>query len=349
MKGFLDLLTRLKPIILLLYFLFVAACGSQQSEPLPTEDFSLPALETITAGRVKTQMAENAHLSTATWQLKTTNTVTPPVMNKPTPTPATFVGAGDIAICGQDGDDLTSELLDKIPGMIFTTGDNSNESGTMYQYQNCFGPSWGRHLARIYPSPGNHDYNSGSLEAYFSYFYPSSGDPGKNYYSFDLGNWHIVSLNNNCSEISCGPESDQIKWLKQDLEAHSNLCTLAFYHKPRWSSGPTMGDGLSAVIWKTLYAGKVDVVVNGDEHHYERFARMGPDGAPDRISGIRQFIVGTGGAYHGLIDHIAVGSEVRHTGTFGVIRFTLYPSSYSWEFVPVDGESFTDFGQDTCN
>jgi len=277
-----------------------------------------------------------------------TPTPSPTPTLTPTPAPINLTGAGDIAVCGQEGDDHTAALLDQIQGEIFTAGDNSNEAGTTYQFTECFGPSWGRHKERIHPSPGNHDYMTPGAPDYYAYFGPAAGEPGKGYYSYDLGDWHIVALNSNCNHLACGPDSEQVAWLRADLEAHPSRCTLAYWHHPRFSSGLAGGSGLYG-FWQVLYEHGAEIVVNGHDHDYERFAPQDPDGNPDPQRGIRQFLAGTGGASQRGQGEIMANSEIFHTGTYGVLKFTLYPDHYDWEFVPVAGESFTDSGSTPCH
>jgi acid phosphatase type 7 len=269
-----------------------------------------------------------------------------PIAASPTPSSHILVGAGDISICGQKGDDQTADLLANIPGTIFSVGDNSNESGTAYEYLNCFGPSWGQFLDRLYPVPGNHDYVTDNASPYFDYF---SGGPltrGKGYYSYDLGSWHVIALN---SVIDISTDSLQVAWVREDLASHKNLCTLAYWHHPRWTSGESGNDGRMAAIWQILYAHGVDVVVNGNEHMYERFAPLDPDGKMDLTHGIREFVVGTGGASHYRFGIIQANSQVRENSTFGVLKFDLLTNGYDWEFIPVEGMDFTDTGSDACH
>jgi hypothetical protein len=270
------------------------------------------------------------------------HTVTPTTA----PTPAILVGAGDISICGQKGDDHTAELLAGIPGAIFTVGDNSNESGTAYEYRNCFGPSWGQFLERLYPVPGNHDYVTDNAGPYFEYFSGGPVTPGKGYYSYDLGGWHVIALN---SVIDIREGSLQLKWLHEDLASQQNLCSLAYWHHPRWTSGESGNDGRLAAVWRVLYASGVDVVVNGNEHLYERFAPMNPDGEMELASGIREFVVGTGGVSHYRFAELHPNSQVRDNTSFGVLKFTLFSDGYAWEFMPVAGMDFTDSGRDICH
>ena len=215
---------------------------------------------------------------------------------KSSATPAVMSGAGDISICGKDGDDLTANLLDDIPGVIFTLGDNSNEQGTMEQYQDCFDPTWGRNIERIRPAPGNHDYVTDDAEDYYKYFGDAAGKPGEGYYSYEVGDWHVIVLNSNCAQTEdCGESSRQIEWLVEDLENHPNLCTLAYWHHPRWESDDEGDRDFLDTFWRVLYDHDVELVVNGHEHYYERLAPQNPDGEFDMDKGIRQFTVGTGG------------------------------------------------------
>jgi hypothetical protein len=275
-----------------------------------------------------------------------TMTMTPTVTFTPEPLPEVFVGAGDISICDQDGDDHTSELLASIPGTIYTLGDNSNQSGTPDQYLNCFGPSWGRYLGRLYPSPGNHDlvYENGS--GYYDYFASVPVERDKGYYSYNVGEWHIIALN---SGIDTSAESLQAQWLREDLNNHPSLCSLAYWHHPRWSSGASGNNNHMAAVWQILYDSGVEVVLNGHDHVYERFSPQDPTGALDTTRGIREFIVGTGGASHHWFGQILPNSEARNYDSFGVLKFLLYPDGYVWEFIPVRGASFTDSGFDYCH
>lgn len=268
----------------------------------------------------------------------------------PTATPAILVGAGDIVICGQEGDDQTAALLDEIPGVIFTTGDNVNEDATLEQFERCFGPSWGRHKDRIRPAAGNHEYKVDHAADYFTYFGEAAGQIRQGWYSYDVGAWHIIVLNTACLWVDgCGPSSPQVAWLKEDLAAHPAACTLAYWHDPRWNSGLGGSSPWLDAFWQTLYAAGADVIVSGDAHSYERFAPQDPQGKLDPQHGMRQFIVGTGGASQRPYEKILENSEVFNAGTFGVLKFTLYADRYDWEFVPVQGETFTDSGSDVCH
>ena len=207
-----------------------------------------------------------------------------------------LVGAGDIASCSNPGDQNTAELLDDIEGTVFTLGDNAYPEGTDAQFEDCYDSSWGRHEQRTRPALGNHDYMTDDAEPYFDYFGSKAGERGKGYYSYDLGEWHIVVLNSNCEEVGgCQAGSPQERWLREDLAERSRHCTLAYFHHALFSSGRHGSHSFMRPIWETLYEAGVDVVLSAHDHHYERFAPQDPNGKPDPERGIRQFIVGTGG------------------------------------------------------
>lgn len=266
-----------------------------------------------------------------------------------------LVGAGDIASCTRTGDEATAKLLDTIPGTVYTTGDNAYESGTASEFANCYQPSWGRHKARTYPTLGNHEYYSTTnASGYFGYFgagavsYDAST---KGYYSYDLGQWHVVALNSMCEQVGgCDATSPMLTWLKQDLAANPRTCTLAYFHHPLFSSGSLSGgNSKMKPTWEVLYAANADVVLNGHVHNYERFAPQTPSGVADPMQGIREFVVGTGGYSLNTFKTTVANSEVRDASTDGVLKLTLHQSSYDWEFVPVAGQTFRDIGSDSCD
>lgn len=265
--------------------------------------------------------------------------------------PVILVGAGDIASCGSDGDEATARLLDEIDGVVFTLGDHAYEAGTPIEFAACYEPSWGRHRSRTRPSPGNHDYLTADASGYFRYFGDRAGDPGKGYYRYSLGAWHIIVLNSNCSEVGgCGRGSPQERWLRAQLAAHPAMCTLAYWHHPRFSSGRHGGEPAVGAFWQALYDHDADVVLAGHDHVYERFAPQRPNGEPDPVRGLRQFVVGTGGKSLYEFDGPAIAnSETRDDRTFGVLKLTLHATSYEWRFVPVAGRSFTDSGSGSCH
>ena len=259
----------------------------------------------------------------------------------PSPDSVTLVGAGDIATCWRNQDELTAQLLDNIPGTVFTTGDNAYIDGSYAEYINCYDPTWGRHKSRTKPSPGNHEYHTSGAAGYFQYF---SDIPA--HYAYNLGAWRIYSLN---SEISVSDSSAQVTWLRDDLAANPHQCVLAYWHKPRWGSGSNHGSNSAMqALWETLYNAGAELVINGHEHNYERFAEMNASGAP--VSrGLREIIVGTGGAGLYPFGTPLPASQVRNNTTYGVLKLTLRSTSYDWEFVPVSGSTFMDSGSAACH
>jgi acid phosphatase type 7 len=261
---------------------------------------------------------------------------------------AVLAGAGDIAICGNSGSEQTAQLLDGIAGQVVTFGDNSNESGTAAQFADCFAPTWGRHRARIRPAPGNHDYYTAGASGYYGYYGSAAGDPAKGYYSYELGTWHVIALNALCEQVGgCQAGSAQEQWLRADLAAHPVQCTLAYWHKPRFSSGDHGNNADYTAFWQALYDAHAEVVMNGHDHDYERFGRQDPSGVAD-VYGIREFVVGTGGAGQRPFTTVQANSRVRNTGALGILKLSLYDGTYTWQFVPVAGQTFTDSGSGTC-
>jgi LysM repeat protein len=273
-----------------------------------------------------------------------------------TPAPAggapVILAAGDIAQCNTDRDSLTAYLLEINQGAILSLGDHINLGATPQDFQNCFAPTWGRHFDRIYPTPGNHDYDAQGAAGYFGYFGDKATplEPGctrdcKGYYSFDLGAWHIVAIN---SEVSSHAGTEQEQWLRADLAAHLAQCILAFWHRARISSSRNALRGPEGP-WQALYDYGADVVLSGHDHLYERFMPLNPALEPDPEHGIRQFIVGTGGHDHFDFRNILPVSEVRDNEAWGVLKLTLHPDSYDWEFLPIPGQTFTDKGSAPCS
>lgn len=257
-----------------------------------------------------------------------------------------LVGAGDIANCEVgDGHIATAEVLDSIPGTVFTTGDHAYPRGSVQSFEECYGISWGRHRERTRPSPGNHDLITRKGKAYYDYFGDAAGPRGLGYYSYTLGAWHIIALN---SDLPMDRNSKQISWLRENLAENPSTCTLAYWHVPMFSSGAHGNEPEMMDTWRVLHEAGVDVVVNGHDHDYERFAPQDPKGRPDPERGIREFVVGTGGAGVYRFKKVAKNSEVRQWQSYGVIKFTLHPGSYDWEFVTAKGEPFEDKGSAQC-
>lgn len=274
----------------------------------------------------------------------------PPVYSQTLPAPI-FVGAGDIANCGTPYAEATAALLDGIPGTIYTIGDTAYFSGTVQEFADCFAPTWGRHRTRIKPVPGNHDYQTPGAAGYYTYFGSAASPLDQNctsgckgYYSYELGTWHIIALN---SEIPVGAGSEQEQWLRQDLAAHPAPCTLAYWHKPRFSSGEHGNNADYSALWSALYASGADVILNGHDHDYERFAPQNPFGEADG-RGLRQFVVGTGGTDLRPFTQLQPNSAVRAADSWGVLQLTLHERSYDWAFIPIAGQSFRDAGSSDC-
>jgi calcineurin-like phosphoesterase family protein len=268
----------------------------------------------------------------------------------------TLVGAGDIVGCSDlTGAEATAKLIDAIPGTVFAAGDLAYQRGSLEEFQKCYGPTWGRFKARTRPTPGNHEYNGAPATGYFRYWDGRAGDPGKGYYSYDLGTWHIVVLNTNCESKElggCAEGSPEETWLKQDLAAHPSACTLAYGHHALFSSGLFSKHAEHPelrALWQDLYDAQADLILAGHEHSYERFAPQNPQGNPDPEHGIREIVVGTGGRSHTPLGYAKPNSEIRDDKTYGVLKLTLSPGGYRWEFIPVAGKTFHDSGEGTCH
>jgi hypothetical protein len=261
-----------------------------------------------------------------------------------------ILAAGDIAGCDSTGDEATAALLDRLPGTVTTLGEHAYELGSDEEFANCYDPTWGRHKARTAPTVGGHEYLSPNAAPYFSYFGAPAGDPAKGYFSYSLGSWHVVSLNTSCSAVGgCEAGSPMEQWLRQDLLAHPSACTVAMMHEPRFSSGAVHGGSFeNEDLFQALYEAGVDVVLSGDDHLYERFAPQSTYGLADPL-GVRQFVVGTGGRSHYAFGTIQPNSEARNNDSFGVLKMTLHPGSYDWDFVAEAGRTFADTGSAPCH
>lgn len=319
-----------------------------------------------------TNTATNTPTSTPT--PTPTFTSTPTRTATPLPTAAgdpVIVAAGDIAcdpananFSGSSTSSCqmvaTSRLVANIsPSAVLILGDNQYYCGSLSAYQQAYALSWGLFKSITHPSVGNHEYltsggtgcdstNTGAA-GYFNYFGSSAGTMGQGYYSYDVGTWHLIALNSNCSNAGgCSSGSPQGKWLTADLAAHSNTCTLAYWHIPVWSSGGRASSNMSTLT-QILYNANADLILDAHDHDYERFAPQNPQGQRDTTRGIRSFVVGTGGANHTSFTTVMANSEVRNDTTFGVLKLTLHASSFDWQFVPVAGQSFTDSGTQACH
>jgi len=266
-----------------------------------------------------------------------------PDPNPPSGGPETFVGAGDIAICGGNAD-ATARQIDVIGGTVFTLGDNAYSSGTRADFQNCYEPTWGRFKYRTRPSPGNHDYATPGATPYFEYFGENAGPFGLGYYSYPVGAWHVISLNSN---VGTDSGSAQANWLRADLQQYANYrCTLAYWHHPLYSSGQNGNNDYMRDMYRILYNANVDVLLTGHDHTYERFAPQDADGRLDTARGIREFVVGTGGVPLYDFPSVKPNSEVR-LKAHGVIRLILSSDRYQWDFLAVSGAG--DSGSQSCH
>jgi len=286
-----------------------------------------------------------------------------------------IVGAGDIARCYPAGNPLdvtpapqtpaeaTAKLLDRIPGTVIAVGDNAYELGSPTDYATCYNPTWGRHKARTRPAAGNHEYLTPGAAGYFEYFGMAAHPETNGYYSYDVANWHVVVLNSTPQWAECPPlpphssaaegrqcvgDVPQREWLAADLAAHPSSCTIAYFHHPRFSSGQHSNQYEMQQFWDLLYANDVDVVVSGHDHDYERFAPQDPDGNANAVRGIREFVVGTGGAELRPFATVIANSEVRIAGTYGVLALALADGQYGWAFVDTSG-TVRDRGLGACH
>lgn len=250
------------------------------------------------------------------------------------------------ATCGQPA---TAKLIGQLgPDAVLALGDTQYPDGAYSQYERSYARSWGQFRAITYPAIGNHEYLTRQARGYFEYFGQRAGNQNQGWYSYDLATWHVVVLNSECQYIGgCGAGSPQERWLTADLAAHPNGCTLAYWHEPRWSSGTHGSNPLYSAVWSDLAAARADVVLNGHDHDYERFAPLSADGQPD-TNGVREFIAGTGGESHYKFHLPATGSQVRIANTFGVLRLALEPGAYEWKFISISGATL-DAGQTACH
>ena len=282
---------------------------------------------------------------------------TPSASPRPGPVGDPVVAAaGDIACAGDEATPLgcqqlaTSDLLANARlTAVLALGDVQYDAASPDNLRRFYDPTWGRLKSITHPVPGDHDYSGFDADGYFQYFGPQAGPAGKGYYSFDLGSWHLVALNAQCDDVGgCERNSPQGRWLAADLKAHPSKCLLAYWHEPRFSTGERKDDLAVDPFWRLLYAAGAELVLNGDQHHYERFGPQDPDGrATPR--GIREIIVGTGGKNLQTFGSApASNSQVRNDRTFGVLMLTLHTNSYAWRFTPIKGQTFTDSGREKC-
>ncbi|MEU8002218.1 metallophosphoesterase [Catellatospora sp. NPDC049111] len=265
--------------------------------------------------------------------------------------PPVLVGAGDIASCTGGGDEITAKLLDDIPGTVFTLGDNAYMDGSARQFRRCYDPHWGRHRERTRPVLGNHDLRKADGKAYYDYFGADAGRHGEGWYSYRLAGWLVVVLNSQCDQVACGSGSPQAEWLEQTLAAQPARCTVAMWHHPLFTSGGKhAAEERMRPLYRILYEHGTELVLTAHNHNYERFAPQDPAGNRDDGRGIRQFVVGTGGAsLYRFGTQVAANSETRDDRTYGVLKLDLAPDAYRWQFVGQPGAAYTDAGSAACH
>ena len=273
------------------------------------------------------------------------------------------VAVGDM-VCGHESYNMpcqqmaTSNLALRLrPNAVVIAGDTQYERGEYADFLQYYAPSWGRLKAISYPAVGDHEYHVPGAAGYFDYFNGvgkftgSAGDRDKGYYSFDLGAWHLIALNYNCDATGgCGDGSPQTQWLRADLAAHPAPCTLAYWHRPAFSSGQHGNHSIYQPFWEALYEHGAELFIAGHSHDYERFAPQTSSGEYDPVRGIREFIVGTGGQ---RLEHLQPegrmpNSEVFHEGEFGVLKLILRPAGYEWQFIATTG-AVIDSGTGSCH
>jgi acid phosphatase type 7 len=265
-----------------------------------------------------------------------------------------LLAAGDIAECDFEGDEATAAILSEYPdATIAPLGDLAYQEGTLAQFENCYDPSWGRFKDRTRPATGNHDHSTTDAQGYWDYFGSRGGAFDKYYYSYDLGAWHVVVLNSDCWRVDgCELGDPQVQWLRQDLNQSPARCALAYWHRPPFSSG-RYGDAKNTEgvrpLWQAAYEEGVDLVLTAHEHSYERFVPLNAEGNRDDSRGVRLIVVGTGGGnLRRFANDPLPTTETRNDDTWGVLKLTLRPTGYDWEFLPVEGKTFTDSGSGTC-
>jgi hypothetical protein len=257
--------------------------------------------------------------------------------------PAILLAVGDIAGCPtRFQDEATAELVASLPGTVAVLGDVVYEDGLRWQFNKCYDPSWGRVLSRTRPSPGNHEYRQLGAGPYYEYFGSRAGPAGKGYYTYKLGAWRIYSLN---SERNI---AEQTTWLTAHLAANPSKCILAYWHKPLYTGGRNPNEITVRPLFDALYRAGAEVVLSGHNHNYERFAPQDADGN-FQARGTRQFVVGTGGAQLEGFVNIQPNSKLRYVAGWGVLRMTLSPGKYSWNFLPVPGSPPADSGWANCS
>lgn len=294
---------------------------------------------------------------------------TPPVADAPASLVAltgasVLIGTGDIASCDSRGDEQTAKLVDsvlradsaaKVHDEVFTLGDNAYPTGSASDYATCFTPSWGDTakliMKNIRPTPGNHEHLTYEAAPYYEYFGNRAGSPKKGYYSYDIGEWHVIVLNSEIvvnGAFTADEQKAQLDWLTDDVKGHKQKCALAYWHHPRFSSGWHGSDPRLGAIWAILYEGGVDLILNGHDHEYERFLPQAPNAVVDSAHGMPQFVVGTGGGDLRGFKKVVPNSAMRIQGHFGVLKLTLGATEWRSAFLDVNGTVWDPSGG-TCH
>jgi acid phosphatase type 7 len=332
--------------------------GGQATATIAPSQTSTLAPSTDVPTATATNIPTNTPTLTPTNTMTPTQTPTPTKTPKPTKTPvptlsasdAILLAAGDIARCGANGSTQTAKIINQYPSAaVALMGDNAYESGSPTEYATCYDPAWGSFKNRTYPAPGNHDFITSGGAGYYGYFGAAAGTPGKGYYSYNLGAWHIVVLNSTCGDAGgCGATSAQGKWLKADLAANPTTCSLAYWHHPLFSSGEWGDNTYMQPLVQMLYNAGAEVMLSGHDHDYERFLPQNPSGNLDTARGIVQFVSGTGGSNNTPWTVVQPNSVIRQNTNFGILKLTLHAASYDWQFIPVSG-GFSDSGTAACH
>jgi hypothetical protein len=236
-------------------------------------------------------------------------------------------------------------LADTAVGTVLMLGDAQYPNGTLADFKASYDPTWGRLKSKTRPVPGNHEYNTAGAAGYYDYFGSRAGDRSKGYYSFNLGTWHVVALN---SEKDTAATGTQMAWLKSDLKAHPNRCTLAIYHTPRWSGGEEHGDStVVAPFVQALYDANADIILNGHDHNYERFYPLNPSGVRDNVRGITQIVSGLGGRSTRPVTPRAT-TAASNASSYGYSRLVLRDGSADVSYRSAVG-SYSDSTKVTCH
>ncbi len=263
----------------------------------------------------------------------------PTVAATTVPASAVLLAVGDTASCDNTDDSAVAALAASLPGAIALLGDLVYPDGSASDFANCFDPVWGPLRDRLRPAPGNHEYRTAGASGYFDYFGSQAGTPGQGWYAYTLGSWRVLVLNSNCEEVGgCGPGSAQLAWLRGQL-ARAPACTLAYWHHPRYSSGMHGDSDFMSDVWSLLADSNADLVLGGHDHDYERLV----------ADGMREFVVGTGGRSLYTLGGRSDFTEARNDRSYGLLKLTLGSGTYAWQFIPVEGSSFTDAGTGECH